>query len=104
MTALSLSMFPFGFHSNNRGSCSQALDTLGSIRWRINTRLLEVVETIWANGESIGDMVEAEDVSTPSHLVESSMRVLRSKEELFVESMLSCGREGMAYDRGLLCV
>ncbi|XP_052199386.1 DNA-directed RNA polymerase 3B, chloroplastic [Diospyros lotus] len=43
----------------------EALDTLGSTKWRINRRVLSVVESIWAGGGDIGGLVDREDVSIP---------------------------------------
>lgn len=42
----------------------QALDTLGGTKWRINKKLLSVVESIWAEGGNIGGLVDRNDVST----------------------------------------
>lgn len=41
----------------------QALDTLGNTKWRVNKRLLNVVESIWAAGGDIAGLVNREDVS-----------------------------------------
>ncbi|KAK8604285.1 hypothetical protein V6N13_099232 [Hibiscus sabdariffa] len=43
----------------------QALDTLGNTKWRINRRVLGVVDRIWANGGCITDLVDREDVPLP---------------------------------------
>lgn len=43
----------------------EALDTLGSTKWRINTSILEVAEKIWAEGGRIADMVDRDDVPLP---------------------------------------
>ena len=40
----------------------QALDILGSTKWRINSKLLDVVERIWEEGGRVADMVDREDV------------------------------------------
>lgn len=42
-----------------------ALDTLGSTQWRINNRVLEIVEKIWEEGGRIADMVDRVDVPEP---------------------------------------
>ncbi|KAF8017536.1 hypothetical protein BT93_H2650 [Corymbia citriodora subsp. variegata] len=31
-----------------------ALDTLGSTKWRVNRRVLAVVESLWAQGRTVG--------------------------------------------------
>jgi hypothetical protein len=42
---------------------SQALDTLGNTKWRINKRVLVVVDRIWASGGHLAGLVDREDVS-----------------------------------------
>lgn len=42
--------------------CSQALDTLGSTKWRVNKRVLNVIDRIWATGGRLGDLVDRSDV------------------------------------------
>ncbi|KAI6680512.1 hypothetical protein NL676_034393 [Syzygium grande] len=43
----------------------KALDTLGSTKWRINRRVLAVVESLWAQGGSVGGLVERHDLPLP---------------------------------------
>lgn len=43
----------------------EALDTLGSTKWRINTRILEVLEKVWEDGGRIADIVDRDDVPLP---------------------------------------
>lgn len=43
----------------------QALDTLGNTKWRVNKRILSVVESIWAAGGDVAGLVNREDVSAP---------------------------------------
>lgn len=43
----------------------EALDTLGNTRWRINKRILNVVDRIWASGGQLADLVNREDVPMP---------------------------------------
>lgn len=43
----------------------QALDILGSTKWRINKRILDVVDRLWAGGGRLADLVDREDVSIP---------------------------------------
>ncbi|XP_024023271.1 DNA-directed RNA polymerase 2B, chloroplastic/mitochondrial [Morus notabilis] len=43
----------------------EALDTLGHTKWRINKRVLDVVERIWAGGGRLGDLVDRDDVPLP---------------------------------------
>jgi DNA-directed RNA polymerase len=42
----------------------QALDVLGNTKWRVNRRVLNVVESIWARGGNVAGLVNREDVST----------------------------------------
>ena len=42
---------------------SQALDTLGNTKWRINKRVLVVIDRIWASGGHLAGLVDREDVS-----------------------------------------
>jgi len=43
----------------------QALDTLGSTKWRINKRILDVVDRLWAGGGRLADLIDEEDVPIP---------------------------------------
>lgn len=43
----------------------EALDTLGNTKWRINRRVLSVVESIWAGGGNIAGLVDRKDVPIP---------------------------------------
>lgn len=43
----------------------QALDTLGTTKWRVNKRILSVVESLWAAGGNIAGLVNRENVSVP---------------------------------------
>ncbi|KAI7727747.1 hypothetical protein M8C21_013137 [Ambrosia artemisiifolia] len=53
----------------------EALDTLGNTKWRINKRLLDVVESIWAAGGDIAGLVNREDVSIPDLNSEDSSEI-----------------------------
>ena len=55
-------MFSFFLLMVTVSEIMQALDILGSTKWRINTKLLDVVERIWEEGGRIADMVDREDV------------------------------------------
>jgi DNA-directed RNA polymerase len=44
---------------------NQALDTLGNTKWKINKKVLSLVDRIWANGGRIGGLVDREDVPIP---------------------------------------
>ncbi|XP_075474068.1 DNA-directed RNA polymerase 2B, chloroplastic/mitochondrial-like isoform X1 [Primulina tabacum] len=43
----------------------EALDTLGSTRWRVNKRVLDVVDRIWASGGRLAGLIDRDDVSLP---------------------------------------
>ncbi|KAG2238777.1 hypothetical protein Bca52824_091948 [Brassica carinata] len=43
----------------------EALDTLGSTRWRVNKRVLTVVDRIWSSGGCTADLVDRNDVPLP---------------------------------------
>ncbi|XP_058115108.1 DNA-directed RNA polymerase 2, chloroplastic/mitochondrial-like isoform X2 [Magnolia sinica] len=43
----------------------EALDTLGNTKWRVNKRVLSVVDRIWASGGRLADLVDREDVPLP---------------------------------------
>ncbi|ERN05778.1 DNA-directed RNA polymerase 1B, mitochondrial [Amborella trichopoda] len=43
----------------------EALDTLGTTKWRVNKRVLGVIDRIWADGGRLADLVDREDVAIP---------------------------------------
>ncbi|XP_042503767.1 DNA-directed RNA polymerase 3, chloroplastic-like isoform X1 [Macadamia integrifolia] len=43
----------------------EALDTLGNTRWRVNKRILDVVESLWDQGGNIGGLVDRGDIPIP---------------------------------------
>ncbi|XP_043696053.1 DNA-directed RNA polymerase 3, chloroplastic-like isoform X2 [Telopea speciosissima] len=43
----------------------EALDTLGNTRWRVNKRILDVVESLWDQGGNIGGLVDCGDIPIP---------------------------------------
>ncbi|XP_050227015.1 DNA-directed RNA polymerase 2B, chloroplastic/mitochondrial [Mercurialis annua] len=43
----------------------EALDTLGNTKWRINKRILSVVDRIWNSGGHLGDLVDRNDLPLP---------------------------------------
>ncbi|RRT75284.1 hypothetical protein B296_00003324, partial [Ensete ventricosum] len=42
-----------------------ALDTLGSTKWRVNKRVLSIVDRIWSSGGRLADLVDREDIPLP---------------------------------------
>ncbi|GFP97934.1 DNA-directed RNA polymerase 2b chloroplastic/mitochondrial [Phtheirospermum japonicum] len=43
----------------------EALDILGSTRWRVNRRVLSVIDRIWASGGRVADLVDRSDIPLP---------------------------------------
>ncbi|KAL0664066.1 hypothetical protein Bca4012_100903 [Brassica carinata] len=43
----------------------KALDTLGNTKWRINKKVLSLVDRIWASGGRLGGLVDRDDVPIP---------------------------------------
>ncbi|KAJ6431989.1 hypothetical protein OIU84_019289 [Salix udensis] len=43
----------------------KALDTLGNTKWRVNKRILAVIDRIWASGGHLAGLVDREDVHLP---------------------------------------
>ncbi|KAH7840574.1 hypothetical protein Vadar_018774 [Vaccinium darrowii] len=43
----------------------EALNTLGNTKWRVNKRVLGVIDRIWASGGTLADLVDREDVPLP---------------------------------------
>ncbi|CAI9787426.1 unnamed protein product [Fraxinus pennsylvanica] len=56
-----------------------ALDALGNTKWRVNKRILGVVETVWAGGGNIAGLVNREDVSIPEFLLDDLKEVKELK-------------------------
>ncbi|KAG8049559.1 hypothetical protein GUJ93_ZPchr0009g2430 [Zizania palustris] len=46
-------------------SVFEALNTLGSTKWRVNKRVLSIVDRIWSSGGQLADMVDRADVALP---------------------------------------
>lgn len=43
----------------------EALDNLGSTKWRVNKKVLSIVDRIWSSGGRLADLVDRADVSLP---------------------------------------
>ncbi|OMO52644.1 DNA-directed RNA polymerase, phage-type [Corchorus capsularis] len=43
----------------------EALDTLGYTKWRVNKRVLNIVDRIWSSGGRLADLVDRDDVPLP---------------------------------------
>ncbi|KAK1629779.1 hypothetical protein QYE76_004094 [Lolium multiflorum] len=46
-------------------SIFEALNTLGSTKWRVNKKVLTIVDRIWSSGGRLADLVDRADVSIP---------------------------------------
>lgn len=46
-------------------SVFEALDTLGNTKWRVNKKILSIVDRIWAKGGRMADLVDRDDVPLP---------------------------------------
>uniref|UniRef100_A0A0D9XBI3 DNA-directed RNA polymerase n=1 Tax=Leersia perrieri TaxID=77586 RepID=A0A0D9XBI3_9ORYZ len=46
-------------------SVFEALNTLGSTKWRVNKRVLSIVDRIWSSGGRLGDLVDRADIALP---------------------------------------
>ncbi|KAJ7520204.1 hypothetical protein O6H91_20G072100 [Diphasiastrum complanatum] len=60
----------------------EALDTLGSTRWRINKVVLDAVETIWKDGGRLADLVDCDSVIVPAKPEIEDEEVIRSWRRL----------------------
>ncbi|XP_044505742.1 DNA-directed RNA polymerase 2, chloroplastic/mitochondrial-like isoform X2 [Mangifera indica] len=43
----------------------EALDTLGNTKWRVNKRVLSVIDRIWSSGGRLADLVDRNDIPLP---------------------------------------
>ncbi|URD75747.1 hypothetical protein MUK42_09414 [Musa troglodytarum] len=48
-----------------RKQLQKALDTLGRTKWRINRRILDVIEIAWSRGGGIAGLVDRKDIQLP---------------------------------------
>jgi len=54
----------------------EALDTLGSVKWRLNKRVLEIIEFVWSIGGGLGEIPKKynERLITPELIKEAKFR------------------------------
>ncbi|KMT08744.1 hypothetical protein BVRB_6g140140 [Beta vulgaris subsp. vulgaris] len=50
---------------DNLSTVFEALDTLGNTKWRVNKKVLSIIDRIWATGGRLADLVDREDVPFP---------------------------------------
>ncbi|KAJ6807007.1 DNA-directed RNA polymerase 1B, mitochondrial-like [Iris pallida] len=43
----------------------EALNTLGNTKWRVNQRVLDIVDRIWSSGGCLADLVDRQDIPLP---------------------------------------
>ncbi|NP_001289520.1 DNA-directed RNA polymerase 2, chloroplastic/mitochondrial [Nicotiana sylvestris] len=70
----------------------EALDTLGNTKWRINKRVLSVVDRIWAGGGRLADLVDRDDAPLPEE-PDTEDEALRTKWRWKVKSVKKENRE-----------
>lgn len=70
----------------------EALDTLGSTKWRINKRVLSAVDRIWAGGGRLADLVDRDDVPFPEE-PDTEDEAVRTKWRWKVKSVKKENRE-----------
>ncbi|KAJ7000731.1 DNA-directed RNA polymerase 2B [Populus alba x Populus x berolinensis] len=70
----------------------EALDTLGNTKWRVNKRVLSVVDRIWNNGGRLADLVDRSDVPVPEN-PETEDEALLKKWKWKVKSVKKENRE-----------
>ncbi|XP_060192764.1 DNA-directed RNA polymerase 2B, chloroplastic/mitochondrial isoform X2 [Lycium barbarum] len=70
----------------------EALDTLGSTKWRINKRVLSVVDRIWAGGGRLANLVDRDDVPLPEE-PDTEDEAVRTKWRWKVKSVKKENRE-----------
>ncbi|KAL2905252.1 DNA-directed RNA polymerase 1B mitochondrial [Bienertia sinuspersici] len=49
----------------NLNTVFKALDTLGNTKWKVNKKVLSVIDRIWASGGRLADLVDRDDISSP---------------------------------------
>ncbi|CAI9098734.1 OLC1v1035430C3 [Oldenlandia corymbosa var. corymbosa] len=57
----------------------EALDTLGNTKWRVNRRILNIVETIWGGGGNVAGLVNRKDVPIPELLSDNEEEIKKWK-------------------------
>lgn len=71
---------------------NQALDTLGYTKWRVNKRVLAVVDRIWANGGRLAGLVDREDVRYTNRQknVQNLVSIISSVSFIFILTSNFC--------------
>ncbi|XP_061347447.1 DNA-directed RNA polymerase 3B, chloroplastic isoform X2 [Gastrolobium bilobum] len=80
----------------------EALDILGNTKWRVNRRLLSVVESIWAGGGNIAGLINRKDVPIPERPpVEDSKQILKWKWRVRKAKKINLERHSLRCDTEL---
>ncbi|XP_020204827.1 DNA-directed RNA polymerase 3B, chloroplastic [Cajanus cajan] len=80
----------------------EALDILGNTKWRVNRRLLGVVESIWAGGGNIAGLVDCKDVPLPDKpLVEDLKQIQEWKCSVRKAKKINMERHSLRCDTEL---
>ena len=63
-------------HRADLTNICKLLDTLGSVKWRLNRRILEIIEYVWSIGGGLGEIPKRfnERIITPEMIKEAKMR------------------------------
>lgn len=77
----------------------EALDTLGNTKWRINRRVLGVMERLWASGDQVSGLVEREDVPLPEKPdTEDEAEIRKWKWKIKAAKKQNCERHSQRCD------
>ncbi|KAK7347625.1 hypothetical protein VNO80_22161 [Phaseolus coccineus] len=80
----------------------EALDTLGNTKWRVNARLLGVVEYLWAAGGNIAGLIDRKDVPIPERpLVEEFGQIQEWKWSVRKAEKINLERHSLRCDTEL---
>ncbi|XP_078162542.1 DNA-directed RNA polymerase 3B, chloroplastic-like isoform X2 [Carex rostrata] len=55
----------------------KALDVLGSTKWRVNRRILDIVESLWSSGGNIAGLVNKQDIPLPEKTLTNDLEEIK---------------------------
>ncbi|XP_057821659.2 DNA-directed RNA polymerase 1B, mitochondrial isoform X1 [Cryptomeria japonica] len=85
--------------TNEIKSVYKALDILGSTKWRVNKRILDIVEGIWAEGGCLAGLVDRDDVPLPEKPdTEDEVEIRHWKRNLYKARKINNERHSMRCD------
>ncbi|KAH7437100.1 hypothetical protein KP509_05G056000 [Ceratopteris richardii] len=80
----------------------RALDILGRTPWRINCRVLDVVEKLWADGGGLANLVERDDLELPQKPMTEDLKELKSwRREVYKRKRINSERHSQRCDTEL---